>query len=131
MLFRNVPHAGTQFLRMAVNGVLALTVFIAIDGDTIKGNGEIIRLKGYDTPETRFAQCEAERRLGNIAKRRLQGLLLSGHVTIRRAAGKDRYGRTLATVYVNNVDVARVMVGEEFARPYQGGPRRGWCERIE
>ena len=112
----------------AVHAAMVLAVFIVIDGDTIKGNGETIRLKGFDTPETRFAKCEAEKRLGNIARRKLEALLASGEVRVERFKYKDRYGRTLASVYVNDVDVAEIMIREEFARPYQGGPRRGWCE---
>ncbi len=112
------------------NVALALAVFVVIDGDTIRGNGETIRLRGFDTPETRFAKCEAERRLGNIAKRKLERLLASGRVQVKRLGYKDRYGRTLASVYVDGVDVAEVMIGEEFARPYHGGPRRGWCDPI-
>ncbi len=71
-------------------------------------------------------RCERERRLAVAARDRLQALLAGG-VTIR-AVGEDRFGRTLARVRDRaGRDVARVLVAEGLARPYAGGPRRGWC----
>jgi micrococcal nuclease len=74
---------------------------IVIDGDTIRSDEERIRLEGIDAAEIGHAKCEAERRLGALAKHRLEQLLSSGSVDIRRNAHPDppdRYGRTLARV---------------------------------
>jgi endonuclease YncB( thermonuclease family) len=71
----------------------------AIDGDTIyvRGIGKV-RIIGIDTPEKGEPSFES-------AKSYLQSLLNSGNVKIK-TVGKDKYGRTLARVYVNNKDVA-------------------------
>src|SRR5258705_9360189 len=87
---------------------------IVIDGDTIRSDEERIRLEGIDAAEIGHAKCEAERRLGALAKLRLEQLLGSGTVDIRRNAHPDppdRYGRTLARVLVD---------GEDGMRPDQG-----------
>ena len=44
--------------------------------------------------------------------------------------GRDRYGRTLAIVRDRaGRDLARIMIAEGLARPYDGrGRRLGWCE---
>lgn len=102
-----------------------------VDGDTIRIGNERIRLLGFDTPEIRSARCEHERRLGLQAKARLRQLLASGRVQIeRQGLRKDRYGRTLAKVFVNGRDVGETLVSEGLARPYYGGRRETWCGRM-
>ncbi|MBC8048522.1 MAG: thermonuclease family protein [Chitinophagales bacterium] len=108
---------------------LYLTVaWIVVDGDTMKAPyGVTYRVLGYDTPETHFAKCDAERRLGNVATRRFEQLLKSGEVKVEETGRIDKYGRTLATVYVNGRDVSEIMIGEGLARAYDGGKRESWC----
>lgn len=116
---------------------LALAVLLCagwrvIDGDTVEIGGEIVRLANIDTPETGpRALCEAERRLGNLAKARLKALMGAGAVRLVRgdpADGrlKDRHGRTLALVYAGGVEVGAVLVSEGLARPWTGR-RLPWC----
>jgi len=45
-----------------------------------------------------------------------------------RAPCLDKYRRTLAHVYVAGSPVADVMIGEGFARAYDGGKRLPWCK---
>lgn len=100
-----------------------------IDGDTIEIDGETIRILNIDTPEIRHAQCDAERRLGEVAKNRVRQLLASGAIGIRRGDGgrmTDKYGRTLAVVDVNGVDIGEQLIAEGLARPWTG-KRRTWC----
>ncbi|MDX2263842.1 MAG: thermonuclease family protein [Hyphomicrobiales bacterium] len=106
----------------------AAIAWIIVDGDTVKAPyGVTYRVLGYDAPETHFAKCEAERRLGHAATRRFEALLSSGEVTVRESGRIDKYGRTLATVYVNGRNVSEIMIAEGFARAYDGGKRQGWC----
>ena len=102
--------------------LLALSL-VVVDGDTFRYNGEAIRILGLDTPEMR-GKCPSERRLALKAKNRLR-VLLQGQIRLERR-GKGRYGRTLAHVYANGVDVAQVLITEGLGRPYNGG-RRPWC----
>lgn len=107
---------------------LALTL-TAIDGDTITADDETIRILNIDAPETRHAKCDAERRLGHVAKRRLQELLDEGDIEITRGDGNrmtDRYGRTLARVSVHGKDVGERLVAEDLARTWKG-KRQPWC----
>ena len=105
-----------------------------VDGDTIKVDGTTYRLLGYDTPETRFAKCDAERRLGDLARLRLQGILSDYSWRIEPVETKDKYGRVLAHLYVDveedvlELDVSEILIGEGYARPYDGGRRASWCK---
>jgi micrococcal nuclease len=76
----------------------------AIDGDTIRVGGERIRLRGIDTPE----MSELE---GPAAKWCLEELLRSGSIRIE-PRGRDVYDRLLADVFVNEQNVAAVLVQE-------------------
>lgn len=79
------------------------------DGDTFYVGPDTIRLRGIDTPEL-------GRPLSAQATWRLTTLLRSGWVTIRPRA-EDRYGRTLADVYVNGWNVADVLRREGYSKP--------------
>jgi endonuclease YncB( thermonuclease family) len=50
-----------------------------MDGDTIEAHGRVVRLVGFDTPETGSrAKCESERTLGAKAAMRLRQFLAGG-----------------------------------------------------
>jgi len=106
-----------------------------VDGDTVdlKCEGrqtERIRLMGYDTPETYYAECPAEKRLGDEATERLRNLSASQPVTRVARNGTDRYDRTLASIWLGGIDLAETMVSEGLAVRYTGGTRINWCERL-
>jgi len=107
---------------------VAAQQYIAVDGDTIRSDKERIRIMGLDTPETYFAKCSLERSRGYHAAGRLQRLLNSRTVRIERA-GRDKYRRTLARVYVGGENVASIMIREGLARPNHGQRRQPWCNQ--
>lgn len=107
----------------------AIAAVRAIDGDTVVIDGETIRLANIDAPETGGAKCDAELRLGRVAKSRLEFLLSSGTISLIRGDGsrmKDRYGRTLGRITIDGKDVGETLIAEELARPWQGR-RKSWC----
>ncbi len=100
-----------------------------IDGDTIRFNGDKIRLVGLNTPETSEPACPAEATMGERAKLRLLELLNSGELSFAATADRDRdrYGRLLRQVSVDGRDIADTLISEDLAEPYQGGQKRNWC----
>jgi endonuclease YncB( thermonuclease family) len=112
--------------------VLAALLTIVADGDTVTISGDRIRIANIDAPELTRAQCDAERRLAIVAKRRMAELLGSGTIRVtvgdpRDGRRRDRYGRTLATISVDGRDVGEIMVAEGLARPWDG-KRHPWCD---
>ncbi len=108
------------------------TLNYVYDGDTValdcaRGR-KTARLVGFDTPETRDADCGAEKALGDRATLRLRALA-KGDVTFD-AKGYDKYGRILAVMKVDGVDVATTLVAEGLAAPYLGGARINWCRKL-
>jgi micrococcal nuclease len=92
---------------------------IAIDGDTLVCNRQKVRL-------TNVYAAELNEAGGYAAKRRMQGLIASGDVTLR-PFGHDRYGRTLAEVYVNGRRIEQADIGPRAGRGSQWhGERHAW-----
>jgi hypothetical protein len=76
---------------------------LAIDGDTLVCDRQKVRL-------TNVYAAELNEPGGRAAKQRLRGLISAGEVTLR-PFGTDRYGRTLAEVYVNGRRIEQSDIG--------------------
>jgi micrococcal nuclease len=116
-----------------------------IDGDTIElpcvrgAACERVRILNIDAPEMRGAGCQAERMAGRRASAELRRLLAGRRVEVRRceASGRcrDRYGRTLARLFVDGRDVGAAMVRTGHALPWRPGAQERaarlahWCGR--
>lgn len=101
-------------------------VIKVIDGDTItvdiKGTKEKVRILGINTPESvdprRPVQCFGKE-ASNFAKQ-----ILTGQTVFLESdpsqSERDRYGRLLRFVWVNNgtVDYGTIVIGEGFAQEY-------------
>jgi micrococcal nuclease len=103
-----------------------------VDGDTVRIAGELVRLVGFDTPETGddTARCDAERERGKKAAARLAELLGTGPLEIRYRKHRDQYGRRLARLTVNGENIGQTLIREQLAVRYRGsGPKMDWCPR--
>jgi micrococcal nuclease len=98
------------------------------DGDTFVLDGERIRIENIYAPELFSPKCESERRLAVSAKRELERLLAVGPIMLKRRAGKDGHGRTIAMVTVNGKDVGEALVAAKVARFWRDS-REAWCPR--
>lgn len=115
---------GSLFTKCLARIMLAIFV---VDGDTIIIDGEKIRVMGVDTAEI-HCRCQQECDLAWQAKAFTAEHVRDG-VTLERH-GKDKYGRTLARVYVREGDLAALLIQNGLGRPYRGGKREGWCGAI-
>lgn len=80
----------------------------AIDGDTLRCGSERVRLRGVYAPELKEPG-------GQEARQRLQQRIDGGDVRIERR-GRDRYRRTLGTVYVNGQRVQQGDISPKAGR---------------
>jgi len=124
------PLSVESRLKMLLTLTLAAAA-LAIDGDTIVIDETHIRIANIDAPEIGHPKCDAELRLGKVARKRMAELLGSGEIVLHPGDPKDgrltdRYGRTLATVTVDGRDVGEIMIAEGLARPWTGR-RQPWC----
>lgn len=116
---------------------------LVVDGDTVRADGALVRLVGFNAPEISSAACATERKLGVRAQQRLREIARTTSVSLQRVAcacapgteGTSRcnYGRLCGVMTSNGVDVGTVLVGEGLAVPYFCGathcpPKpRPWC----
>ena len=114
-----------------------------IDGDTVRWQGETVRLVGFDTPEKGDrARCQSERSKGDRATVRLRELIATGTVTLDLVrcscpAGTEgtkacNFGRACVVLLVDGRDAGRTLIAEGLARPYvchatSCPPRGSWC----
>ncbi len=99
-----------------------------VDGDTIRWQGQRIRLQGFDSPELFSPQCQGELAAARAARDALRArLAVAQRAELKIAPELDRYGRGLARLSLDGEDVARAMIRAGHARPYGGGARPGWC----
>ena len=110
------------------------TLIRVIDGDTIDVNIDLgfniwhkgrIRMAGIDTPESR-TRNKAEKVLGLAAKSRLKELLKKKKLSINCTKEKGKFGRILADVLADDININKQLIEEGHARPYQGGVKVPW-----
>ncbi len=91
-----------------------------IDGDTIHLNGEKIRFSGIDTPEIKQTCTKNSEiiKCGILAKELLIKIIANNKINCVRE-GKDRYKRTLAECFVNDLSLSRYLVKNGYAFAYR------------
>src|SRR5947208_12256725 len=115
-----------------------------IDGDTVRLNGAVYRLVGFDTPERGDkARFDDERRRAEAATTRLRGLIAGGDARLIRVSCSCRhgqegtkncnYGRLCGSLLIGGMDVGGILISEGLAHPYVCGAtscpqRRQWCD---
>ena len=116
-----------------------------VDGDTIKCTIDLgfstwkkvtVRMEGINTPESRTRDKE-EKKLGLAAKDRLIEMLeYNDNKCVLKVSGLGKFGRALATVYVDTlsslaensslteINVNQQLIEEGHAVAYFGGKRK-------
>lgn len=102
----------------------------AYDGDTIKIaqllnlNGEIkiyeftVRIKGIDCPEIR-TKNHVEKQCSIEVRDFVHNLIYNKRIELSNV-GVDKYGRVLADIEVDGINVAQELMGKRFAVAYDG-----------
>ena len=107
------------FFFLTYNDVKSYEIKI-IDGDTIRLNNEKIRFTGIDTPELKQT-CNKNNEIiycGIEARQLLIDKIGKYKVNCIRE-GKDRYNRTLAECFVNDLSLSKYLVREGYAFAYR------------
>ena len=87
------------------------------DGDTCTTeNGEKIRLACIDAPEIRGKNADPLK--AKASKEFINNLLSNKKVKIKRI-DTDRYGRTVAEIFVKGTNIQKLMVKNGFAKIYR------------
>jgi micrococcal nuclease len=107
-------------------------VSVVVDGDTIvMEGGDTIRLLGLDAPETANPNMRGPQPLGSEATSRLRALVEGRQVVLEAdAVDRDHYGRLLRHMWLGDMLVSEVLVGEGLAHAMSVPPNLRHAERM-
>lgn len=104
------------------------------DGDTITVASKLyqgspvyrfqIRLRGIDTPELKSIN-DIEKSNAIIARDALHEKIFGKVVTLKNI-GKEKYGRILADIYLDNININNWLIDSKYAVHYNGGKKSEW-----
>ena len=101
---------------MLLAALASVVIASCYDGDTCNTTtGERVRLACIDTPE--LVGMRAEPVQARAARDHLRNLVVGKKVGMRRIT-EDRYGRTVAELFVGETNVGQEMVGTGHAEIY-------------
>lgn len=121
-----------------ISAVIVCASLTAVDGDTVRCDGRLMRLLGggvpfqwgIDTPEIgSHAKCIEERKLALIAKGRLKELLEERGLRIE-IKGHDNTPkhRPLINIYrTNGEEIGAKLLDEGLARQWRPHRKNDWC----
>ena len=102
---------------MLFAAIASVVIASCYDGDTCTtSTGEQVRLACIDTPE--LSGKRAEPVAASAARDHLRGLVVGRKVGIRRIT-EDRYGRTVAELFLGTTNVQQEMVVSGHAKIYR------------
>lgn len=107
------------------------------DGDTLTvdienvhpliGSNIPVRILGIDTAEIR-SSCEKEKNKALVAKALLEHLCRNAKKIDLINVQRDKYFRILAEVYIDDIDVSKILIESGVAVEYYGDEKFNWCE---
>lgn len=111
-----------------IAGIVACLVVGVADGDTINvrcGQEPMarVRLAEIDAPESHQAY-------GTKAKQRLAELVFRQTISLQ-VVDRDRYGRLVGTIYLNQTNINALLVREGLAWCYTPYVRGKWCKPLQ
>ena len=117
-----------------------------IDGDTVRFDGAVYRLVGFDTPERGDkARCDDERHRAEAATTRLRALVASGDARLipvvcscrpgQEGTPNCNFGRLCGSLLIGGRDSGGILISEGLAHPYVCSAtscpqRRPWCDGL-
>ena len=108
-------------LAMAETVTVSTGALVIVDGDTVRLDGQRLRLLDIDAPETHQAHCAAERKAGDRARLALAAMLDGQQVAIVYSGRIDPYGRPLVRLFVDGRDAGAALLAAGLALPYVPG----------
>ena len=102
-----------------------MTVLVDLGFDTMRR--VIVRLSGVDTPEVTGAQKVA----GKAVRDWVVTAVGKAQVVVLESKDLDKYGRSLAVLYLDGKSLNATLVGQGMALTYDGGDRAGtWTPEL-
>ncbi len=118
--------------------IMTCAALLAVDGDTVKCDGQLLRpigdgapyVSGFDTPElSRHADCPEENHLGLKAALRMSELIQTPGLRIEDSGQKDAFGRPLVRLRLpDGRTIGSILMAEGLAREWTPSYHADWCK---
>ena len=126
---QNIKWEDTIPFTFPITGGHVIKVY---DGDTITIASKLpyetsplyrlsVRLNGIDTPEIK-GKTQDEKQAAKNARDSLSQLILNKYVRLENIQS-EKYGRILAYVFIDDININEWMVNERYALKYDGGKK--------
>ena len=120
------------FSKCVDNKVVEAKIVSVYDGDTVKAvfplNGTLYkwncRLTGIDTPEIRTSD-KLQKKFGYEVRDFLRNKILNKVVTLK-CQDLDKYGRLLAEIHIDDLNINQWLIDSGYAFAYDGGTKESW-----
>ncbi len=101
---------------------LALAQPVVIDGDTLRDGEERFRVANIDAPERGArAECPEERALADASRAYVvEWVARARRVEAQPMGRRDRYGRIVARIDIDGVDLGERLMARGLAQPWRG-----------
>lgn len=101
---------------------LLLSQPVAVDGDTLRDGDERYRVQNIDAPERGSRSlCPEERVLAEASRAYVEAWIAQASVVEAHPSGRrDRYGRVIARIRIDGVDLGDRLVARGLAQPWRG-----------
>lgn len=101
---------------------LVLSQPAVIDGDTLRDGDERYRVENIDAPERgERAECPEERALAEASRAYVsEWIANAAHVEALPVGRRDRYGRVVARIEIDGVDLGERLIARGLAQPWRG-----------
>ena len=125
---------GAVLAAEVIPGPINARVVSVYDGDTMTVDAEPwpgltartkVHVAGVDTPEIR-GKCQTEKDQA-IRARDFVRATVGAAVQLTNIRHDVYAGRVVADVWVDEQNLADLLIAEKLGRPYHGGRRAGWC----
>lgn len=130
-LKKDLKHVTYKDCKPFVPPITFGKVIKVYDGDTITIASKLpnisqiyrfsVRLNGIDCPEIKTKNIR-EKEIAVIARDNLSHMVLDQYVTLQNVK-TEKYGRILADVYYNNINLSEYLISLKLAIPYDGGKK--------
>lgn len=103
-------------------GGLVLVQPVVIDGDTLRAGEERYRVENIDAPERgRRSECADERALAEAARAYvMEWIAGAARVEVRPSGRRDLYGRIVARVEIDGIDLGERLMARGLAQSWRG-----------
>jgi len=128
-----------NLLNKQITTELSSKVIKVYDGDTftidakdpLTNKNYRVRIRDIDTPEKGWrAKCAAEKNAAEIAQKYLNDLIYDKNVTLTHF-GQDKYGRLLADVKIDKIEIKNYLIEHNVARSYKIHEQKpNWCQLL-